>query len=138
MVCKNWIETHGKIKVKLYEAKYVPKSPKNRQMPIKHNKTNTYGDISALKGGWDLSPDQMLSDFKHTFTFHSQPAILLHWGKARGQHTLYRQITQCRSPQHTEMIFHTSEIVKYVSKENQNKSSYISTMIIRVNTAEIP
>ena len=34
-----------------HKAKNVPKSLKNRQMPIKHNKTNTYGDISALKGG---------------------------------------------------------------------------------------
>ena len=40
--------------------------------------------------------------------------------------------------QHTDMICHTSEIVKHVSEENQNKSSYISTMIIHVNTAEIP
>ena len=60
---------------------------------------------------------------------------------------LYRQITQCRSPmcvmarwvtQHTEMILHTSEMVKHVSRENQNKSSYISTMIIHVDTAETP
>ena len=40
--------------------------------------------------------------------------------------------------QHTEMISHTSEMVKHVSEENQNKSSYISTMIIHVNTAEMP
>ena len=40
--------------------------------------------------------------------------------------------------QHAEMILNTSEIVKHVSKENQNKSSYISTMIIHVNRAEIP
>ena len=39
--------------------------------------------------------------------------------------------------QHTEMILHSSEIVKHVSEENLNKSSYISTMIIHVNTAEI-
>ena len=39
-----------KIKIKLYKAKNVQKSPKNRQTPIKHNKTNTYGVISALKG----------------------------------------------------------------------------------------
>ena len=44
-----------------------------------------------------------------------------------------RQITQ-----HTEMICYTSEEVKHVSKENQNKSSYISTMMNRVNTTEIP
>ena len=40
--------------------------------------------------------------------------------------------------QHTETILHSSEIVKHVLRENLNKSSYISTMIIRVNTAEIP
>ena len=40
--------------------------------------------------------------------------------------------------QHTEMICHTSELVKHVSRENQNKSSYISTMMICINTAEIP
>ena len=40
--------------------------------------------------------------------------------------------------QHTEMILHTSEIVKHALRENLNKSSYISTMIIRINTAEIP
>ena len=34
--------------------------------------------------------------------------------------------------------FTPSEIVKHVLKENLNKSSYISTMIIHVNTAEIP
>ena len=39
--------------------------------------------------------------------------------------------------QHTEMILYTSEMVKHVSEENQN-SSYISTMIIHVNTAEMP
>ena len=43
-----------------------------------------------------------------------------------------------RVTQHTEMILHTSEMVKHVSRENQNKSSYISTMMICVNTAEIP
>ena len=43
-----------------------------------------------------------------------------------------------RVTQHTEMILHTSEMVKHVSRENQNKSSYISTMIIHVNTAETP
>ena len=40
--------------------------------------------------------------------------------------------------QRTEMILHTSEIVRHVLRENQNKSSYISTMIIHVNTAETP
>ena len=44
-----------------------------------------------------------------------------------------RQVTQ-----HTEMILYASEMVKHVSRENQNKSSYISTMIIHVITAEIP
>ena len=39
---------------------------------------------------------------------------------------------------HTELILDTSEIVKHVSKEIQNKSSYISTMIICVNTVETP
>ena len=40
--------------------------------------------------------------------------------------------------QHTEMILDKSEIVKHVSKENLNKSSYISMMIIHVNTADTP
>ena len=48
-------------------------------MPIKHNKTNTCGVISTLKGSWDISPDEMDSDFQLTYTFLSQPAILLRW-----------------------------------------------------------
>ena len=43
-----------------------------------------------------------------------------------------RQVTQHRDD------FTPSEIVKPISKQNQNKSSYISTMIILVNTAEMP
>ena len=43
-----------------------------------------------------------------------------------------------RVTQHTEDDLTPSEIVKHISKENQNKSSYISTMIIHVNTAEMP
>ena len=30
-----------KSRLNIYKAKNVPKSPKNRQMPIKQNKTNT-------------------------------------------------------------------------------------------------
>ena len=34
-------------------------------MAIKHNSLITLGDISTLKGGWEASPDQMLTDFKN-------------------------------------------------------------------------
>ena len=43
-----------------------------------------------------------------------------------------RQVTQHRDD------FTPSEIVKHVLRENLNKSSYISTIIIHINTAEIP
>ena len=58
----------GKLKSNFNTAKNPWKLLKNRQMPIKHNKTSTLGDISTLKGGWEASPDQMLTDFKNAQT----------------------------------------------------------------------
>ena len=46
-------------------AKNLWKSPENRQTPIKHNKTNTFGVISTLKGGWDPFSDQMETDLQY-------------------------------------------------------------------------
>ena len=51
-------------------------------MPIKHNKTNTCGVISTLKGGWDISPDQMESDFQHTIASSlNLPSCFTKWGQ---------------------------------------------------------
>ena len=51
-------------------------------MPIKHNKTNTCGVISTLKGGWDTFPDQMESDLKHSNTSSlNQPSCFTNWNK---------------------------------------------------------
>ena len=53
----------GKLKSNFNTTKNPWKLLKNRQTPIKHNKTITLGDISTLKGGWEVTPDQMLTDF---------------------------------------------------------------------------
>ena len=44
-------KAHGKPRLNFTQPKMYKKSPKNRQMPIKHNKTSTCGVISTLKGG---------------------------------------------------------------------------------------
>ena len=75
-------KAHGKPKSNIYSIKNQGKLPQNRQMPTKHNNVVTCCDISTLKGSWEASPDQMLTDFidAHTCALN-QPSCFTEEGK---------------------------------------------------------
>ena len=75
-------KAHGKLKSNFYSIKNQGKLSKNRQMPTKHNNLVPCGDISTLKGVWEASPDQMLTDFINAQTCaFNQPSCFSEEGK---------------------------------------------------------
>ena len=74
-------------------------------MPTKHNNLDTCGDISALKGGQEASPNQMETDFKNTLTCSlNQPSCFTEEDKITP--LLIRQVTQCGSPLCDALTYH--------------------------------
>ena len=78
----------GELKSNFNTTKCPWKLLKNRQTPIKHNKTVTLGDISTLKGGWEAFTDQMLPDLKICYTHPLSTIHLASLSDARGHHPL--------------------------------------------------
>ena len=114
-------------------------------MPTKHINLATCGVISALKGSWEASPDQMLPDIKLWNTHPLPTCHLASLIETRGQHPYVGRSPYVGHPMcdaltdhpHIRMIWVASEIVKNISKKTKCYTSNNCAMIICIKSNRI-